>query len=272
MRRALDGNPPVSTYHGQPGYGYFGRHAGYDYPIVRWAVRAPEAGTILNVWTGRETVDGGNIVELQGQYTHRFLHLQSASVKVGQKVAEGQELGITGNTGNVGFHLHHDVRKNGTRWTDSFSNYIDWEQLIKSAPSAGGKDMPIPNADNYYGRYNKAMSRIRGRTMTREEFNKNFVGQTDLRMLEAMLDDVEADNYYSLGQWAKANKAKIEQQVKDQQAQLAAKDKLLLEIKSKADLSDSLQKKVDQLTAERQKDTDTGNAFIRWIGGLFNKQ
>lgn len=132
MRRALDGNPPITTYHGEAGYGYFGKHAGYDYGIVRWAVRAPEAGVILNVWLGREAVNGGNIIEMQGQYTHRFLHLQSSSVSVGQTVVEGQELGITGNTGNVGFHLHHDIRKNGTKWTDSYSNYIDWEQLIKS--------------------------------------------------------------------------------------------------------------------------------------------
>jgi len=174
MRRALDGNPGISTYHGQPGYGYFGKHAGYDYPVVRWAVRAPEEGTILNVWTGRETVDGGNIVEMQGQYTHRFLHLQSASVKAGQKVAEGQELGITGNTGNVGFHLHHDVRKNGTKWTDSYANYYDWESIIKATPnppSGGGKimDTDAKVAAQYFT--------LRGSTGTAAE-RKDWIGKS----------------------------------------------------------------------------------------------
>lgn len=134
MRRALDGSPGISTYHGQVGYGYFGKHAGYDYPIVRWAVRAPEAGTIVAVYTGRQTVDGGNIVELVGQYTHRFLHLETIDVRVGDTVAEGQQLAITGNSGNVDFHLHHDVRRNGTGWRDAYSNYVDWEALIKTAP------------------------------------------------------------------------------------------------------------------------------------------
>ncbi len=131
MRRALDGNPPITTYHGEPGWGYFGKHAGYDYGIVNWTAKAPEKVTVINVWTGRETVDGGNIVEMQGQYTHRFLHMKSISVKVGDVLAEGTPVGITGNTGNVGYHLHHDVRKNGTKWTDSYANYVDWEQLIK---------------------------------------------------------------------------------------------------------------------------------------------
>jgi septal ring factor EnvC (AmiA/AmiB activator) len=131
MRRALDGNPPITTYHGQAGYGYFGKHAGYDYGIVKWAVRAPETGVITAVYANRPTADGGNIVEMRGAYTHRFLHLDTINVSVGQQVTEGQQLAITGNTGNVGYHLHHDVRKNGTAWTDSYANYYDWEQLIK---------------------------------------------------------------------------------------------------------------------------------------------
>jgi len=131
MRRALDGNPVITTYHGEAGYGYFGKHAGYDYGVVKWAVRAPEAGQVINVYPNRATLDGGNIVEMRGVYTHRFLHLDSINVTAGQWVVEGQQLAITGNTGNVAYHLHHDVRKNGTGWTDAYANYYDWELLIK---------------------------------------------------------------------------------------------------------------------------------------------
>jgi len=131
MRRALDGNPVITTYHGEPGYGYFGKHAGYDYGVAKWTLRAPESGVILNVYPNRATLDGGNIIEMRGVYTHRFLHLERIDVVAGQQVTEGQALGITGNTGNVAYHLHHDVRKNGTAWTDSYANYYDWEQLIK---------------------------------------------------------------------------------------------------------------------------------------------
>lgn len=139
MRRALDGNPFISTKFAEPGYGYFGKHAGYDYGIKEWTVKAPEAGVITNVRIA-PLLDGGNIVELRSEkYDHRFLHLKSAAVSKGQTVTEGQDLGVSGNTGKVGYHLHHDVRKKGTLWTDSFDNYYDWEALIKQ----GGKpNMP----------------------------------------------------------------------------------------------------------------------------------
>ena len=94
MRRALDGNPPITLGFGVSGWGYFGKHAGYDYGVVNWTAKAPERVTVINVWTGRETVDGGNIVEMQGQYTHRFLHMKSISVKVGDVLAEGTPVGI----------------------------------------------------------------------------------------------------------------------------------------------------------------------------------
>ena len=70
----------------------------------------------------------------------------------------------------------------------------------------GGTDMPIPNADNYYNRYRKAMQYIRGRDMSRDEFNKNFVGNSDLRMLEAMLDSPEADAQLDYANWGRVAK------------------------------------------------------------------
>lgn len=136
MRRALNGNPAITNPHGNPGWGYFGKHAGYDYGVNGAQVFAPEAGTVINLYSGGS---GGNIIELQGVYTHRFLHLKSFNVSKGQRVPEGALIGISGATGNVtGPHLHHDVRKNGTAWNQSFSNYYDWEALIKQQ----GADMP----------------------------------------------------------------------------------------------------------------------------------
>lgn len=137
-RRALNGSPPITNRHGTPGFGHFGRHAGYDYGVNGATVVAPEAGTIISI--SHNTPDGGNIVELKGKYTHRFLHLKSISVTVGQKVAEGQKLGVSGATGKVsGPHLHHDTRKKGTAWNASYSNYVDWEKLIEGEDMYKGK-------------------------------------------------------------------------------------------------------------------------------------
>lgn len=53
------------------------------------------------------------------------------------------------------------------------------------------------------------------------------------------------------------------------QAQVAQRDKLISEIKAKAELSDSLQKKVDALQTEQAQDQATGNAIMRFLGRLF---
>ena len=51
----------------------------------------------------------------------------------------------------------------------------------------------VQNADNYYWRYGvKLAEQIRGRQLSREEFNKYLAGQTDLRAIEILSDDPEA--------------------------------------------------------------------------------
>lgn len=130
MRRALAGTPAITNPHGAVGWGFFGKHAGYDYGVNKAKLYAPETGKVINIYLN--TPGGGNIIELQGDYTHRFLHLDEIRVNAGDIVREGDCIGITGATGDVtGAHLHHDVRKNGTAWNDKYSNYVDWEELIK---------------------------------------------------------------------------------------------------------------------------------------------
>ena len=48
-------------------------------------------------------------------FSTSYSHLQSATVKVGDKVKTGQTVGYVGNTGlSKGVHLHYEVLKNGT--------------------------------------------------------------------------------------------------------------------------------------------------------------
>lgn len=59
----------------------------------------------------------GEYVQIDhGSYTTRYLHMKKGSrtVKVGDKVFQGQVLGYMGATGNVtGAHLHFDIKING---------------------------------------------------------------------------------------------------------------------------------------------------------------
>ncbi|OGF31253.1 hypothetical protein A2223_02340 [Candidatus Falkowbacteria bacterium RIFOXYA2_FULL_35_8] len=92
------------------------RHTGldidgdYNSPIL-----AAEAGVVTRVGWGNGygnmvLVDhGGGIVTL-------YAHLQTFSVKVGQSVSRGQQLGMMGSTGfSTGTHIHFEVQVNGVK-------------------------------------------------------------------------------------------------------------------------------------------------------------
>ena len=71
-------------------------------------------------------------------------------------------------------------------WTED----VNGELVLKNEED----EMPIPDLDNYYWRYGqKLASQIRGRQLSREEFQQHLVGQTDLRAIEILSDDPEAD-------------------------------------------------------------------------------
>jgi len=71
----------------------------------------------------------GNVVfishNINGQtYTTVYAHLKSRSVTAGQKVKQGQQLGIMGNTGqSEGQHLHFEIHKG--EWNAQKSNAMD---------------------------------------------------------------------------------------------------------------------------------------------------
>jgi len=87
-------------------------HTGDDYAVpVGTSVKAVAAGTVFDDSPG---VDFGVSVQIDhgNGYQTLYGHLQSKSVKIGEQVAAGQEIGKSGQSGNVtGPHLHFEVRK-----------------------------------------------------------------------------------------------------------------------------------------------------------------
>ncbi|WUS99665.1 M23 family metallopeptidase [Streptomyces sp. NBC_00708] len=88
-----------------------GSHSGIDFHAASGSsVVAVGAGTVVEAgWGGAY---GNNIVlrMTDGTYT-QYGHLSSIGVSVGQSVAAGQQIGLSGSTGNsTGPHLHFEAR------------------------------------------------------------------------------------------------------------------------------------------------------------------
>ncbi|MEU0004646.1 M23 family metallopeptidase [Streptomyces sp. NPDC006314] len=88
-----------------------GSHTGIDFHAASGtSVHAVGSGTVVS--TGWGGAYGNQIVirMADGMYT-QYGHLSSIGVTVGQKVTPGQQIGLSGATGNVtGPHLHFEAR------------------------------------------------------------------------------------------------------------------------------------------------------------------
>ncbi|WP_306189784.1 MULTISPECIES: M23 family metallopeptidase [unclassified Streptomyces] len=109
--------PPISGSYVSTGYKAggslwsSGSHTGIDFHAASGtSVHAVGVGTVVE--TGWGGAYGNQIVirMADGMYT-QYGHLSSIGVSVGQKVVPGQQIGLSGATGNVtGPHLHFEAR------------------------------------------------------------------------------------------------------------------------------------------------------------------
>lgn len=89
------------------------RHQGLDYAVpIGTPFLSLAAGTVIDV---RARGEYGNVVEVDGDdgRNYFFAHIDKAVVSKGQRVALGQKLGFTGDTGAGGPHLHLEIMENG---------------------------------------------------------------------------------------------------------------------------------------------------------------
>ncbi len=100
-------NDPFSSAHAEfhPGIDFQGRRGD--------GVKATANGRVIFAgWSGGY----GNCIRIQHNNNFETLygHLSKIKVKVGQKIAVGDNIGLVGSTGHsTGSHLHYEVRKNG---------------------------------------------------------------------------------------------------------------------------------------------------------------
>ena len=117
---------PIKTYVVTSEYGgRWGRmHDGIDLGAATGTmIYAADGGTVV-----RASYYGGygNCIEIDHEngYLTRYAHTSRILVNVGDKVYQGQEIGLVGNTGHsFGSHLHFEVRVNGA--SQNPRNYIN---------------------------------------------------------------------------------------------------------------------------------------------------
>ncbi|MCL2198278.1 MAG: M23 family metallopeptidase [Defluviitaleaceae bacterium] len=109
------------------------RGNGCPYPCSR--------GNGTHVWLRHETP--------VGIFYSLYGHLRNGSVVIseGQRIAQGEAIGITGTTGwSTGYHLHFEVRQNGRRGTAVNTNpiQIDSRGIQYTSVRNPNIDMPTP--------------------------------------------------------------------------------------------------------------------------------
>ncbi|MGR3932237.1 transglycosylase family protein [Streptomyces sp. BRA346] len=107
----VSGVSPTTAYRASGSSWSSGHHTGIDFPVgVGTSVKAVAGGQVVSAgWAdayGYEVV----IRHADGKYS-QYAHLSQLSVRAGQGVNVGQQIGRSGSTGNTtGPHLHFEVR------------------------------------------------------------------------------------------------------------------------------------------------------------------
>ncbi|MFI2411164.1 peptidoglycan DD-metalloendopeptidase family protein [Streptomyces sp. NPDC018947] len=100
-----------TPYHQSGSMWSSGYHTGTDFVVpTGTSLKAVAAGTVVSAGPGGAY---GNqvVIKLADGYYAQYAHLSSISVSAGQSVTAGQQIGLSGATGNVtGPHLHFEIR------------------------------------------------------------------------------------------------------------------------------------------------------------------
>ena len=91
-------------------------HMGVDFDApVGTSVVAAASGRVVEITHGWAGGFGNSIlIDIGGGVTTRYAHLSQTQVSIGQVVSQGNQIALSGNTGNsTGPHLHFETRRNG---------------------------------------------------------------------------------------------------------------------------------------------------------------
>lgn len=129
------------------------RYPGEKLPESAWQVRETTGGTVIAV--GYNNARGNFITVKSGNAEVTTQHYKSVAVKKGQKVAQGDIIGVAGNTGqSQARHLHFEVKVNGkyvspAAWSgvpDALGTYHGDNNLDNPRPAAARYVLTVSHA------------------------------------------------------------------------------------------------------------------------------
>ena len=125
-RQPFRGEYPITQKYGEiiPGVTFNDKpHTGIDYGCpMHTPILASNEGTVMAAGWDVTGYGFRVIIRHPDDMATLYAHLDSISVNIGDKVKQGQEIGISGNTGKTtGPHLHFEVRTKWNDWTTHFN-------------------------------------------------------------------------------------------------------------------------------------------------------
>lgn len=179
MRKPFDGDYRVSQLFGaNPAmyarFNYLG-HNGIDWAMpVGTPILSPHAGTVIEA---REDKDGyGLYVKVENSKEGSVLaHFSQLDVKVGQKVSEGQRLGLSGNTGySTDPHLHWGYYLMPRDRSNGYGGFIDQSPYIGMSGSGGViyKGYDLSNQDSMKVAVDKLVDILEGKYISISDHQK----------------------------------------------------------------------------------------------------
>ena len=116
-------SPPLNKLRVSSPFGprWGSRHDGVDLDAIDEPVKSLADGTVIATYNDKWPCGGTIVIQHSDGYTTGFCHMQKIKVEVGQKVKQGDVIGISGGGEgdpgkgrSTGKHLHLTIRKNGT--------------------------------------------------------------------------------------------------------------------------------------------------------------
>lgn len=175
-------------------------HQGIDLASPIAGLKAPIYASADGVVSRAQVLSSyGNVVMIKHSiagktYETNYAHLDSYSVKVGQKVKQGQKIGIMGMTGrSYGVHLHFEIH-NGI-WTSGQPNAVDPMKYISLLNSIqeNGDELTM-------SQYNELKNMITELQKENAELKKQLENKLDKQKVRQPLDCHKDD-----WSWFKAN-------------------------------------------------------------------